>query len=38
MKLMSSITAGTRGTVTQILVNNADMVEYDQALVVIEPR
>lgn len=38
MKLMSSIAAATRGTVTQILVNNAEMVEYDQALMVIEPH
>jgi acetyl-CoA carboxylase biotin carboxyl carrier protein len=38
MKLMSPIVAGTRGTVTQILANNAELVEYDQLLVVIEPR
>lgn len=38
MKLMSSIVAETRGTVTQILVNNAEMVEYDQVLMAIEPH
>jgi acetyl-CoA carboxylase biotin carboxyl carrier protein len=38
MKLMSSITAGVRGTITHILPNNAEMVEYDQILMVIEPH
>jgi acetyl-CoA carboxylase biotin carboxyl carrier protein len=36
MKLMSSISAGTRGKITQILANNAELVEYDQVLMVIE--
>lgn len=38
MKLMNSIAAGARGVVTQILVGDAELVEYGQVLVVIEPR
>lgn len=37
MKLMNQIKAGVRGRVTSILVENADMVEYGQPLVLIEP-
>jgi acetyl-CoA carboxylase biotin carboxyl carrier protein len=38
MKLMSSIAAGARGTITHILVGNAEMVEHGQIIMVIEPR
>jgi acetyl-CoA carboxylase biotin carboxyl carrier protein len=38
MKLMNSIPAGARGVVTQILVADAEPVEYGQVLMVIEPR
>jgi acetyl-CoA carboxylase biotin carboxyl carrier protein len=36
MKVMNPITAPRAGTVTQILVENAQPVEYDQPLVIIE--
>jgi acetyl-CoA carboxylase biotin carboxyl carrier protein len=36
MKLMSSINAGARGTIRQILVADAELVEADQILMVIE--
>jgi acetyl-CoA carboxylase biotin carboxyl carrier protein len=38
MKLMNSIPGGARGVVTQILVADAEPVEYGQVLMVIEPR
>jgi acetyl-CoA carboxylase biotin carboxyl carrier protein len=38
MKLMNSISAGARGTVTHILVADEELVEPDQILMVIEPR
>jgi acetyl-CoA carboxylase biotin carboxyl carrier protein len=38
MKLMSSISAGTQGTITHILAENAELVEHDQILMVIAPR
>jgi acetyl-CoA carboxylase biotin carboxyl carrier protein len=38
MKLFNTLKAGVEGRVAQILVENAAMVEYDQALIVIEPR
>lgn len=38
MKLMNSLPAGARGVVTQILVADAEPVEYGQVLMVIEPR
>jgi len=38
MKLMSSIPAGARGTITNILAENAALVEHDQILMVIAPR
>lgn len=38
MKLMNSISAGAAGTVTEILVGNAEPVEFGQALIVIEPK
>jgi len=38
MKLMNSIPAGARGVVTQMLVADAEPVEYGQVLMVIEPR
>ena len=38
MKLMNSIPAGARGVVSQILVADAEPVEYGQVLMVIEPR
>ena len=37
MKLMNSVTAGCRGTVGEILVGDAEAVEYGQGLFVIEP-
>ena len=37
MKLMNSIRAGRRGRVVEILAENAELVEYGQPLVVIEP-
>ena len=37
MKLMNSITAGVAGVVTQVLVNNAEPVEYGQPLIAIDP-
>lgn len=36
MKLMNSIRAGRRGQVVEILAENAQLVEYGQALIVIE--
>jgi acetyl-CoA carboxylase biotin carboxyl carrier protein len=38
MKLMSSIPAGARGTITHVLAENAELVEHDQILMVIAPR
>ncbi len=38
MKLMNSIPAGRAGTVTRILVENGDPVEFGQALMVITPE
>lgn len=37
MKLFTAIQAGVRGTVREILAEDAQLVEYDQALFVIEP-
>nr|WP_293249056.1 acetyl-CoA carboxylase biotin carboxyl carrier protein [Panacagrimonas sp.] len=37
MKLMNYVKAGTRGTIAHIAVSNGDLVEYDQALVYIDP-
>lgn len=37
MKLFNSISAGHSGTVTHILVNDAEAVEYGQVLIVIDP-
>jgi acetyl-CoA carboxylase biotin carboxyl carrier protein len=36
MKLMNAITAGVAGTVTQILVKDAEAVEFGQTMIVIE--
>jgi len=38
MKLMNSIVAGASGIVREILVGDAQAVEYGQALVVVEPQ
>jgi biotin carboxyl carrier protein len=38
MKLMNSIAAGARGVVREILVGDAQAVEYGQALLVLEPQ
>lgn len=38
MKLFNSISAGCRGTVTRILASNAEAVEHEQVLMVVEPR
>ena len=38
MKLMNSISASARGTITHILVDNAELVEPDQILMIIDPR
>jgi len=37
MKLFTSVNAGAHGIVREICVSDGDMVEYNQALVVIEP-
>lgn len=37
MKLMSDVSAPTAGVVVEICATNADMVEYDQVLFVIDP-
>lgn len=37
MKLMNYVKAGTRGTIAHIAVSNGDLVEFDQALVYIDP-
>jgi acetyl-CoA carboxylase biotin carboxyl carrier protein len=37
MKLMNSIRAGQRGRVVEILAGNAQLVEYGQPLIVIQP-
>ena len=37
MKLFTSVQAGVKGTVREILVGDADLVEYDQPLLLIEP-
>jgi acetyl-CoA carboxylase biotin carboxyl carrier protein len=37
MKLMNYVKAGMRGTIAHIAVSNGDLVEYDQALVYIDP-
>ena len=38
MKLMNSIPAGAKGTVTHVLVDDAAPVEADQALIVLQPH
>ncbi len=38
MKLMNSINAGARGTITHIVVDNAGLVEPGQILMVMDPR
>jgi acetyl-CoA carboxylase biotin carboxyl carrier protein len=38
MKLMNSISAGTPGRVTHVLVNDAEPVDMGQALIVIDPK
>jgi len=38
MKLMNSVTAGVKGVVTHVLVENAHMVEHGQPLVAIKPK
>jgi acetyl-CoA carboxylase biotin carboxyl carrier protein len=37
MKLFTAVRAGVRGTVRRVLVNDADMVEFNQPLILIEP-
>lgn len=37
MKLMNYVKAGQAGTIKQIAVSNGDLVEFDQALVYIDP-
>ena len=37
MKLMNYVKAGTRGTIAHIAASNGDLVEFDQALVFIDP-
>ena len=37
MKLFNSINAGVEGTIARILAENAALVEYNQALILIEP-
>lgn len=38
MKLFTSVTAGVSGVVRQVLVEDAELVEFDQALFLIEAR
>jgi acetyl-CoA carboxylase biotin carboxyl carrier protein len=38
MKLMNTIAAGVRGVVKEVLAANGEAVEYDQPLMLIEPR
>ncbi len=38
MKLFNTLKAGVEGRVLQFLVENGSMVEYDQPLIVIEPK
>ena len=38
MKLMNSVPAGVAGVVTDVLAENAHMVEYGQALIAIKPK
>ena len=38
MKLFTTVTAGMTGTVRRVLVGDGQMVEYDQALFLIEPN
>jgi acetyl-CoA carboxylase biotin carboxyl carrier protein len=37
MKMMNSVPAGVAGTITAVHVENADAVEYGQALFGVEP-
>ena len=37
MKLFTSVLAGVEGTVRKVLVEDAELVEYDQPLFLIEP-
>ena len=37
MKLFTTVLAGTSGVVRQVLVEDAELVEYDQPLILIEP-
>ena len=37
MKLFTSVFAGVSGVVRQVLVEDAELVEFDQALFLIEP-
>jgi acetyl-CoA carboxylase biotin carboxyl carrier protein len=37
MKLMNNIVAGRAGRVVEVLVGNAERVEFDQSLIVLEP-
>ena len=37
MKLFTNVLAGVAGTVRQILVEDTELVEYDQPLFLIEP-
>jgi acetyl-CoA carboxylase biotin carboxyl carrier protein len=37
MKLFTSVPAGVTGTVRKVLVEDAELVEYDQPLFLIEP-
>ena len=38
MKLMNSVAAGVRGRIAKILVENGEFVEYQQALILVEPE
>jgi acetyl-CoA carboxylase biotin carboxyl carrier protein len=37
MKVFTAVQAGMSGTIREVLVNDRDFVEYDQALFVVEP-
>ena len=37
MKLFNSVTAGVDGTIAQILVENGELVQYEQTIILIQP-
>jgi acetyl-CoA carboxylase biotin carboxyl carrier protein len=37
MKLFSPLTAGVAGTIAEVLIEDAQMVEYDQPIFLVDP-